>query len=533
MLDNEDDPIEDIDDHEIPVDSRECVQVATNIKQRPNIKPSIMITPTNISNLTNNTLKPLPALKEVKIQLKPPIETVDTVRMDTSKIKDWIVSTSAPKCPINATNTLNAIKKLCHYHFRTRSCFREHCFYSHKLPDDFCNTLRELNEEQFQMVLEQICKFRYLFKDTFEILLMYYKENNLASDLIYLIEYILKLDFDKTPFIKAVITTLKDMGYSFVGAIDEILLTHGMKTQILLDILLLIIVEEDDCLENNWHFIDKITRFRKNKLDYGVVSDIFQKCCNAHNPNKEFCENIYKDLIIKSHTELDKLERSLVIKYINLLYHFDLVQYAEQLKQNNGIDDQELCIKNQKQPEAMVRNEVAQSSKSSQSDTSTDSSSSDSDSTTSTSESENIPPIISEGVKNDISVESDATDTEIAVNFSSDCIDPINVGDDEVESEKETEEKIKNSQEPPQNQLDVSLEPNQNYTNSDLDIYLDHVNREIYSGTNFYTPDECSNANKYCDVNGRVDVSSRSDRSQCYNPRTGNIYTSLTGSCVG
>lgn len=454
--------------------------------------------------------------------------------VDASNINEWIAATSTPKHPVSTNMVLNCMKGICRWHFTTRTCYKDtRCYYKHKLDGSFLNNLRELNVDQFQLVLKEMTRYQYLFKDTFDAILSYYKENNHSQELVYLIEDILNLNFDKTPFVKAVVSNLKDLGYTFVDAISEILWTHGTKTQSLMDILLMIIVEEDDCLENNWHFVNKITKFRKEKLDYGVVTEIFQKCCNAGNPNRTFCENIYKDLIIKSHIELDKINRDLVIKYVNLLYNFNFTYYAEQLKQNYRIGDCELAatvddVRNTRPQDTIVDNRENDENKQSPTTTThhTDTCSSSSTATTnatsttnststtgSTANSEDVPDVPN-SLHEIIERTNDETSEQRAqycqANTSPQIDERINSGEivgEERQAEcEEFLEEDEHANRVTTNEMGdgydelskkannvercYRFEINPTYTHSDLETYLNYVNRDTYLTQNYYSVDE-------------------------------------------
>ncbi|GJQ85838.1 hypothetical protein Trydic_g15302 [Trypoxylus dichotomus] len=155
--------------------------------------------------------------------------------------------------------------------------------------------------------------------------------------------------------------------------------------------------------------------------------------------------------------------------------------YAEQLKQNNGINDHELTIKVQE-------TEIYVKSGETTSYTSTNESSSSSDNsegieTSQIERNKRIPNLQEQ--RECINPEENEAPIDEEEEEDED-------GTEEEESEGTEEETETNNIEQTSHifQLDLPLQKNHNYTNSEVDTYLNSVNRDLYSLGNYYTMSE-------------------------------------------
>ncbi|XP_071055361.1 reticulocyte-binding protein homolog 1-like isoform X2 [Onthophagus taurus] len=277
-----------------------------------------------------------------KIENKSPLITssAEPDVIINPKITEWISKSST----VNKNQSMdygNFPKRWCYPYLETGKCVKFKCPFKHTMLEVDFNAI---SPENFEIIFNGCVKFTYLFKTFFDSLLNYLMEKERKDLILSLVLHVMKrVKDEKMPFVKKIITTLKNIGFTFVEAINEILFTCGRSNEGLLDILLAFAVEDEDCVKTSWNVIANLINFRRTGLDFGVTQDIFTKCLNDY--DQILAENIYKDVIVKNNFNLNQIDRSILINYILLLQDHHK-EGAEYIITNYNINEFEL--KNQK-----------------------------------------------------------------------------------------------------------------------------------------------------------------------------------------
>lgn len=221
------------------------------------------------------------------------------------------------------------MENVCRSWVKSQKCWSKHCLLAHVLPVNMSDLVSIMDEEELIIFKNYLRLNEVLLQRNLPIMIERAKELALSTLLIQLIEDVLQLvSFEKTPHLNMILEALQTDNKPLHLVVNDILVMygcHGSQEQVLCDILLSIIATRNEPLIMNWPTIEILVKYRKN-LDFGVVSDIMEKCINEVPVNPVLMQKISKD-ILKTHNILfNKIPNHIIKTFIAKLHEFQLFE---------------------------------------------------------------------------------------------------------------------------------------------------------------------------------------------------------------
>lgn len=216
-------------------------------------------------------------------------------------------------------------------------CRAHWCKYNHKLP-------KNINHEVTMMNIEELTDFTNYIKGSEEFLyemlpVLISRGNQLKQSkyVISLIGDVLSLkSFDKTPQISLILDGLKNEQNCLENVIQEVLNVYGKQSQVLCDILLSIVTSKNEPLINNWSSIRILVK-DKNDLDFGVVSDMLEKCVREEPTNITLMSSICEDILMTHNIPMDKIDWNIMNEFLMRLKYYNMCNYMNHIVQQNKV----------------------------------------------------------------------------------------------------------------------------------------------------------------------------------------------------
>lgn len=243
-----------------------------------------------------------------------------------NNIKKWLGIGSVNCKSMKKSFLKKKFLHFCKHFINGKQCRKNACSYLHKIPANIEDEMNLLTVNDTKFVFAQIAVMKRLFATLFPFVVERLKILKCTKALLELIDEILVLEvFDKTPYISLILEALITEAGSLKQAINVITNNFGIGKNVICDILLSLVVSREESLTQNWGIISNFIN-SNNNVDYGVISDIMEKC-NAEPLNKELFMLVSSSLI--PHTASAKLVPAEIFsKFIHNLTQLNLQKFA-------------------------------------------------------------------------------------------------------------------------------------------------------------------------------------------------------------
>ncbi|XP_025834994.1 uncharacterized protein LOC108735743 isoform X2 [Agrilus planipennis] len=219
---------------------------------------------------------------------------------------------------------------VCYHYFAKKNCRRKpYCTRLHGLYPNTEESILNLSYEELQNVYN-FTKGKIVYKETFPFFINAYVKHKKILDLVSIVRDAVDQDmFERSPFVEKIVEAIQSIGYSFHQAIEEIITILGITNLniCLSDILINIVVRSSANLEVDWPLIKKLTKYRTDRLDHGVVEDIIRICVKFK--NVQLCLNTFRDILNTQLVNLEQLNFEFLQKFVLILRQLNFIQESK------------------------------------------------------------------------------------------------------------------------------------------------------------------------------------------------------------
>lgn len=273
---------------------------------------------------------------ETYIEENPPANVVEEWLEKVPSTGATSQSSRVSTGPFGTRSIPRAFKKVCFRFMCYPRCTRTHCYYMHSFENAIPNLLN-LKYDELQEAYKWALEYVTVFKGTFNAFTRRFSRLEKVPDLLNMIDDVLNIEvFDRTPFIQDIIHGLQYSGFSFKGAVEEVIVSYGCKNQTLSDILLNLITKQHQFLEENWSLVQTLIKSRNSDIDYGVINDILRIAVTSK--SVLFCKDICEDILMKTNSNYSYIDKQLLRRFMQYLQQLDLHDYVHNLNKIHTVD---------------------------------------------------------------------------------------------------------------------------------------------------------------------------------------------------